>query len=105
MVKVTIDRNNNKELISLSIKGHASSGPYGHDLVCASVSSIIFGGLNALTNPKDFVIEVKEGDVNIKPLKSANNHDLDVLETLIVQLRTVEESSPKNIKIMEKGID
>ena len=30
-------------------------------------------------------------------------HDLDVLETMIIQLKTIEESYGKYIKVVEKG--
>ena len=33
---------------SLDVSGHAEYGAYGKDLICASVSSIMFGFMNAL---------------------------------------------------------
>ena len=47
MIKVKIS-NVGTNFHSLEVKGHAGSGPYGHDLACAAVSAITFGGLNAL---------------------------------------------------------
>ena len=101
MVKVTISRG--EKFISLHVKGHAGSGPFNHDLVCASVSSILFGGLNALANPKDYNIKINEGDVLLEG--DLNSHDKDVLNVVIIQLKTIEESYPNNIKVVEKGLD
>ena len=39
-----------KDLKSLTVKGHANSAPYGEDLVCAAISAIVVGGLNAYTD-------------------------------------------------------
>ena len=42
-VKVTYQ----KEIVtSLTVSGHANSGEYGKDLVCAGVSAVVVGGLN-----------------------------------------------------------
>ena len=101
MVKVTISRGENKT--SLHVKGHAGSGPINHDLVCSAVSAILFGGMNALANPKDYDIKISEGDVLLEG--DLNSHDKDVIEVVITQLKTIEESYPSNIKIVEKGLD
>ena len=45
--------------IYLSVKGHAEFAEYGKDLICASVSSIMFGLMNALDQEKQDV-EIKE---------------------------------------------
>lgn len=87
----------------LSIKGHANSGDYGKDLVCAAVSSIVFGGLNAIKNPKSFDIKVNDGDVKILALDNVQKDDYDVLNVMLVQLLTVEEDNKKYIQIVEKG--
>ena len=38
MIKVLVKQNNN-QIVNLSITGHADSGEYGKDLVCAGVST------------------------------------------------------------------
>lgn len=86
---------------SLTIKGHAKSAEKGKDLICAGVSSIVLGGLNALQNPFDFHIEVSEGNVSIQSLKTIGNHDSIVLKTILKQLLTIEESYPQFIKILK----
>ena len=102
MIRIECVRENSK-IVYLSLKGHAKSDEYGKDLVCAGVSSIITGGLNALHNPKAFEIKFAEGDVEIKANNSVQQNDYDVLEVILVQLKTVEEDNKKYIKIVEKG--
>ena len=98
MIKVLINYEENK-FKSLEVKGHANSGPYGQDLVCAAVSAILTGGANNLENKKNFDIKLLEGETLIKAIDTVSSHDEVVLETLIVSLKTIEESYGKFIQI------
>lgn len=42
MIKITVYRDNN-QIKTFELSGHAESGPYGYDLVCAGVSAVSFG--------------------------------------------------------------
>src|SRR5690625_7449104 len=48
MITVTIRREHDQRISSFQVSGHANSGPYGYDLVCAGVSAITFGSINAI---------------------------------------------------------
>ena len=102
MIKITATRNNGK-IISLTVKGHANSAPHGEDLVCAAVSSILVGGCNALNEHNCFAIKLNEGDASITEVSHANEHDYEVLETMMIQFKTVEESNKKFLQVIEKG--
>lgn len=47
MVIVKVKRGRNR-IMSFTMSGHAESGPYGHDLVCAGISAVSFGTVNAI---------------------------------------------------------
>ena len=98
MIKVLINYEEYK-FKSLEVKGHANSGPYGQDLVCAAVSAILTGGANNLENKKSFDIKLLEGEALIKAVDTVSSHDEIVLETIITSLKTVEESYGKFIQI------
>ena len=102
MIKITATRNNGK-IVNLTVKGHANSAPYGKDLVCAAVSSILVGGCNALKEPNCFAIKLNEGDASVTEISHANEHDYEVLEVMLVQFKSVEETSKKFLKVIEKG--
>ena len=102
MIKITASRKNGK-IVNLTVKGHANSAPKGEDLVCAAVSSILVGGCNALSQPNCFAIKLDSGDASITELNHANEHDYEVLEVMLVQFKSVEETSPKFLKVIEKG--
>ena len=102
MIKITASRKNGK-IVNLTVKGHANSAPKGEDLVCAAVSSILVGGCNALSQPNCFAIKLDSGDASVTELNHANEHDYEVLEVMLVQFKSVEEASPKFLKVIEKG--
>lgn len=85
---------------SLSISGHANAGDYGNDLVCAGVSSISIGLANALDKLTQNLctINIDENLVSIEVLDSDVSIQM-ILQTGIIQLQTIEEQFPKNIKI------
>ena len=93
------------KIINLSLLGHAESAPYGNDLVCSAVSAVVFGGLNALENPKSFKITTseKDGSVEVEAKEAVSMHDYQVLDTILIQLKSIEESNSKFISIIEKG--
>lgn len=104
MIEVKIHKVN-QEIQHIRITGHALSGAKGQDLVCAAVSSIATGALNGLNalcaNAVDLIYqELPEALIEIKVLKQ----DLQLqtaLSFLSYQLKTVEDSHPKNIQIQE----
>ncbi len=109
MIKVVIVRDSESKVLSIRVTGHADSGPYGHDLVCAAVSAIITGGANALVRGRKkkelpFDIVLKSGDSSIEPKSGykVTDEEFIILETIVIQLKTIEESSPQLIKIEEK---
>lgn len=101
MIKVEIVYSN-KNLTFIKVKGHANSNEYGKDLVCAAVSAVTVGALNALEDDSKFEIEVEPGDVSIDIKEKPSEHDLTVLEIMILQLKTIEVSYSSYISIKER---
>lgn len=87
----------------LTIKGHSGSAPKGKDIICSAVSAISQGGCNALENPKCFAFKCEDGLLDIKVIHEASIHDYQVLDTILIQLKSVEEVSKDFVKIVEKG--
>ena len=101
MINVKYQIEDNKYL-SLEVSGHAEYDDIGKDLICASVSSIMFGLMNALDNIHE--------DVEIKQLtneiKIFNHSDSDVVnnyfELVMIQIKTIEQSYKGFIKVERK---
>ena len=99
MIQITVRYDNLKEFVSLSMIGHADSGPNGHDLVCAAVSAIILGGVNAIEGKLNVKEDEKKGFLELSKIGEISNHDKIVLETIVKQLQSVARDNPKYVKI------
>lgn len=85
----------------LDIKGHSGSADSGEDLICAATSSIMFGLMNALDQYEDVDIDESNNHIiitNNSSLDKVNNY----IELALIQLKTIEESYSKFIKIERK---
>jgi uncharacterized protein YsxB (DUF464 family) len=90
-------------LVSLEAKGHAESGPYGADLVCAAISAIIVGGFNALDDEKNYSIAANSGHASLKVLGPMGEHDRIVVETILRQVESVAQSYKENVTLERKN--
>ena len=101
MIKVIYEVKDN-EYLDLEVSGHAEYDESGKDLICASVSSIIFGFMNAL--------DALNEDIEIKQLTNKikiTNHSSSTIvqnyfELVMMQLKTIEESYGDFIKVERK---
>ena len=99
MIKVVIKRDESQNIItSIEVNGHAGKDAYGKDLVCAAVSAIMTGGMNALTG-HDYQFILEEGHALIKALDLPNQYDAVVLKTIETQLLTVEEAEKDFVQV------
>ncbi len=100
MTKIKIFKNDSF-ISQIEIRGHALSGKYNEDIVCAGISSVVFGICNALEqlsvyNENQIVFE----DELIKIPNITNQKEVQLIcKTLIVQLQTIKRSYPKYIDI------
>ena len=101
MIRVTISYCNNS-ISEFKVTGHSNFAEKGKDIVCAGVSAIVVGGINAITslvNNQNINYEVDDGFVKLTSLD--NDEVQKILNILIIQLKTVEDSYSKYIKIVE----
>ena len=75
MIKIKFDKD------KISIKGHSGYDVIGKDIVCASVSSIVFTSINAIIRIDEKAISYKqdEGFIEINILKHSEIVDLLIL--------------------------
>ncbi|MGI6377666.1 MAG: ribosomal-processing cysteine protease Prp [Bacilli bacterium] len=98
MIKVTVYKKD--ELINkVTIKGHSNFAPKGEDIVCAGVSAIGVGIVNALNEITKVQPEYKaqEGDFEVKFLETKESQL--IARVMLAQLLTIEESYKNYIKI------
>lgn len=98
MIKAVLFRKQGS-LRGFEISGHAESGPYGHDLVCAAVSAVSIGTVHAVAKLCGFEPEIKQrGDggylaVTIPDhITGPNREKAEVLlEGMQVSLQSIEQ--------------
>ena len=62
MIRFKLKRDSHNRIRSFSLSGHAESGPYGYDLVCAGVSAVSIGTVNAIESLCDVTLIVDMED-------------------------------------------
>ncbi|GGF06875.1 hypothetical protein GCM10010954_01670 [Halobacillus andaensis] len=106
MINVSMYRSQG-HLSGFEISGHAESGPYGHDLVCAAVSAVSFGAVNAIISLCDIEPDITQGGeggyLQVKlPLQieqEALTKAQLLLEGMLVSLQSIENEYHEYIKI------
>ena len=101
MIKVKYSVDEKNTFVRLDVKGHADFDEYGKDLICASVSSIMFGLMNGLDNIKD--VTIKELNNHIEIINESSSRKVNnYIELVLIQLKTIEESYGEFIKVERK---
>ena len=83
----------------IQISGHANFDDYGKDIVCASVSSIVYTTINGILNINDKAISViDKKDITIRIL---NDDDITnkLINNMFNLLEDLERQYPNNLKI------
>ncbi len=82
------------------IKGHAKFAEYGHDIVCAAVSSIVTTTINGILkiDQNSITFNQIEDKIEIKILKSKKNTKL-LIENMLDLLTQLAEKYPKNLEM------
>ena len=109
MIQVTVYRKNNF-MTAFELSGHAESGPYGFDLVCAAVSAVSFGAVNAVLELCDIDLEIEqgtEGGYLYVSLPSSLASDVMgkvqlLFEGMLISLKTIEQEYSQFIHITSK---
>lgn len=93
----------NKNGNVIKITGHSGYDNSGKDIVCASVSSIIYTTVNGLLNINEKSIEFLDNDeyMEIKVLLSDDITNSLILN-MMTMLKEIEKRYPKNIKVNEE---
>jgi uncharacterized protein YsxB (DUF464 family) len=108
MVLIETIRTDNR-INSFTISGHADSGPYGHDIVCAGVSAVSFGSVNAIEALCGVRLGVETEDDGgflrcIVPDNLETETDEKVqllLESMVVSLKSIKEQYGQYIELKD----
>lgn len=104
MIKVSIDYDH-QMVHNVKITGHAGYDELGKDLVCAAVSSISIGTLNALDElaNNDCKLTLADNMIKIEVLQIEEKSQL-IIKTMIIQLKTLYEEYKDFIEIKQTEV-
>lgn len=84
---------------SIEVKGHSGFAVSGKDLVCASISTIVFGFANAIDEIEG-AENIKFEDAFFNYVNSRKNKMIShYMGCVISQFKTLEEAYPENIQV------
>lgn len=105
MIKVNVFRENN-QIKAFELSGHAESGPYGYDIVCAGVSAVSFGAVNAILQLCEIDLKIEQHEGGYLYVALPDYIDMEImkkaqllLEGMIISLQTIERDYHEFITI------
>ncbi|ANS75494.1 ribosomal protein [Paenibacillus yonginensis] len=107
MIIVTIKRDEQKSVTGFRIEGHANFAEAGRDIVCAGVSAVTVGSVNAVEELTGIVMDsrMKNGflSADLPPAApdEAKAEARLLLSSLVVMLRTIEQTYGQYVKIID----
>ena len=96
MIKVEKNKN------IITICGHANSAEYGKDIVCASVSSIIYTTINALKKIKESSVEVDDNKKMVIKVLGEDEVTKKLIANMMELLFSLAEDYPQNLNVKER---
>ncbi len=91
----------NKKDNIITICGHANSADYGKDIVCASVSSIVYTTVNALERYSSSSIDFEDKEKMVITILKEDEITKLLIDNMMDLLKSLEEDYPKNISVKE----
>ncbi|CDQ39443.1 MULTISPECIES: ribosomal-processing cysteine protease Prp [Virgibacillus] len=109
MIVITVIREN-EQITAFELSGHAESGPYGYDLVCAGVSAVSIGAVNAVMDLCDTDLVIRQGNdggyLHVTIPTSVSDEKMEkiqlLFEGMLISLSSIEQEYSKFIKIQTK---
>ncbi|MBJ8325427.1 ribosomal-processing cysteine protease Prp [Streptococcus pacificus] len=107
MIKATISKLSNGQPVHIKITGHAGSGEYGHDVMCAAVSTLSINFINSLEQLAAYVPDYRINDVTGGEMiidfsnldTTTNKETVQILfESFLLGMTTISEDSPEYVK-------
>ena len=108
MIRVKIDRRADGSIRSFAVTGHADYAEHGRDIVCAGVSAITVGTVNAIEALLGVVLDssMKDGflQASVPDLAEGNKPGQVqlLLESMVVMLQSIEDTYGNYIVVRDK---
>ena len=104
MTKITIYRNQNREVERFSCTGHAGYAASGEDIVCASISVLVINTINSIETftSTAFICEAEEesGDIDFQFADEISPDASLLIESMILGLKEIQNDYGKKFLIL-----
>lgn len=110
MIRIWVERNEQAEVEGIRITGHADFAEHGKDIVCAAVSGISIGMVNAIETMFGVQMHADDdGDGKLDCRIPAGLDDPDkvakirlLMEAMVVSLKNVADEFPSYVRMKER---
>ncbi|MGT2932515.1 ribosomal-processing cysteine protease Prp [Streptococcus catagoni] len=104
MIKAIFTRQKDGSLSSATLSGHAGSGEFGFDIVCASVSTLAINFVNSVEMLTDTQADIKMNDVEGGYMKISVPHDNQekvqlLFESFLLGMTNLSENSSEFVQV------
>lgn len=108
MIHVTFLKDSANQFVGFEFLGHAEADEYGKDIVCASISVLVFNTINSIeefTND-NFICDMDEatGMINYRLKGKLSNESIILMKSLVLGVQGVQEDNEQYIKIVFKEV-
>lgn len=112
MIQAHFRRNHQNHIVSFEMSGHADSGPYGSDIVCAAMSVLGIGTVNSLEKIGRFTPLVEADEEAGGYLYTALPDELTadqwntaqvLLESFLLSSHSVSDEYPQYVVVREES--
>ncbi|MCI1287687.1 MAG: ribosomal-processing cysteine protease Prp [[Lactobacillus] timonensis] len=103
MIKAHFQVNADGKFVMIELTGHADSGDYGHDIVCAAVSAVVATCVNALSSvahvkPHEESDDEQGGFIRVTEIGS--DHDSQIIcQTLLDGLLSIQQQYGQYLEV------
>lgn len=110
MITVTIERSGTGRILRFQVSGHAGYASAGNDIVCAGVSAVAVGSVNAVEKLTGIELkaQMRDGWLSAEA-PDCGDPELEqkaqlLLEGMVVQFETIADEYGKYVQIKERII-
>jgi uncharacterized protein YsxB (DUF464 family) len=109
MITVHVKRRSDETIKEITISGHAGSDEYGRDLVCAAVSAISLGTVNAIELLLKVELPARQGESGFLSVSVPDDYSPELadkvqllLEGMIASLYSVAVSHDNYVRVKDR---
>ena len=105
MIQAIFKQTEAGEFVSFEMDGHAESGPYGYDLVCAAASALSINTVNSINELADYtpIYDIDSGYLYFERLETLSDRQMDItnllVHSLLIGLRSIEADNQAFIQV------